>query len=170
MFWKELRESRWRFIIGLIVFVLFAASLPLLYEWLFKEFLKETLKTVPFPLPKEALAQIELMEKQYDFYIWSQWFGKNLYQFGTILAILMGMGLFASEASKQTMEFLLSKPISRNRVALVKFLVGALEIAIIVAVSSFSIYPAAKFTGHDVELSKLIIGSVPTCVGLLLIF
>lgn len=79
--------------------------------------------------------------KDWDFYMTSQWFGKNFGQFVPIIAIILSFSLFSREFESGTIEFLLVR-LPRKKVFLNK-LVGSLAILLIIlSVLSFlpSIY------------------------------
>lgn len=89
---------------------------------------------------------------------------------GTILAIIMGMGLVASEASKGTIEFLLSKPITRESALFEKFLVGAIELIFVALFSTLILYPASNFAGYKIAVSSILLALIPTIIGVIFIF
>ena len=77
--------------------------------------------------------------KNWNFYIYSQWFGKNFGQLVPIIAIVFAFPLFSREYENGTMEFLLTRK-SRNRVFLEKLFTSLL--VLIVEIAFLSILPA----------------------------
>lgn len=91
--------------------------------------------------------------KDWNFYINSQWFGKNFGQLVPIIGIILGFPLFARETEKGTIQFIL---VRRRRlwVFTTKSLAGLIALLIITAISTLlpSIYSlvAAKEYNHQV--------------------
>ncbi|QTA37274.1 ABC transporter permease subunit [Thermosipho ferrireducens] len=77
--------------------------------------------------------------KDWKFYIYSQWFGKNFGQFIPIIAIIFAFPLFSREYESGTIEFLLTRN-SRQRVFVNKLFVSS--IILLAEIVFFSILPA----------------------------
>jgi ABC-2 type transport system permease protein len=163
---KELREARWKLIVGSGILVAMAVMLPLFYE-----VIKDLVNLIPGgDLEKyQSLMPVNIFTN-FPIYIWSQWNAKNLTQLGTIIAILVGMNLIAGEISGQTASFLLSRPISRRTVFFTKTLAGALIIILSVAVSTLALIATVQFTPHSLEAGSFIVAAFITTAGLIVIF
>lgn len=161
---KELRESRWKIIIGLIIFVATAVSIPLLYN-----FIREIFTQVP-PLESLGMAEMGKLLEDYNSYVWSQWSGKNLYQIGAILAIITGMNLISGEKAHKTLEFLLTRPVSRSSIYLTKFLGGIISLGVVVWASTAVLYVTSITAGHNLNAGRLLASSLISFVGLIFIF
>ncbi|MBO8160428.1 MAG: ABC transporter permease subunit [Thermosipho sp. (in: Bacteria)] len=74
--------------------------------------------------------------KEWNFYIYSQWFGKNFGQIIPILAIIIAFPLFSREYENGTIDFLLTRA-SRKKVFLNKFLLSILVLTLEITVLSF---------------------------------
>jgi len=123
---KELREQlrTYRLPLTLIVFVLFGISSPALAR-----FTKELLNllgtqatggiqiVLPDPTAADAVGQLI----------------KNMGQFGILLAILLAMGMVATERERGTAAFVLTKPASRSAFLLAKFIALGVTLAVSVA-------------------------------------
>ena len=108
---KDILE-RWRTFrlpaIGLI-FLIFGLMSPLLAKYtpeLIERFAGDVEISFPTPTTKDAVDQII----------------KNLAQTGPIAAILLGMGVIASEKQRGTAALILTKPVTRSAFILSKFL------------------------------------------------
>jgi hypothetical protein len=119
---KELIEARWKAIIcGLIALVLVEVSAATY------DLFKSTVNTSNMQqMPQFLQQQMQQMTSSYDLYVWGNWFAKNGPEIMVIVAIVLGAGLIAGEVNKGTIFFLLGKPISRERVLLIKYAVSAL--------------------------------------------
>lgn len=70
-------------------------------------------------LPKETIQRLS----EWNFYINTQWFGKNFGQLIPIIGIIIGFPLFAREAENETIQFLLVR-LSRKSIFINKFFTG----------------------------------------------
>lgn len=118
---KELREYRWKLLIGLLYFTVLAALMPFLQGWL-RRSLEMVGRLETGPLGQLIMRQLE----DYQLFLWANWYGKNLYQGAVLLAILVGMSPLAAEVSRDTAKFLFSKPFSRGAIYRNKYAAGAL--------------------------------------------
>jgi ABC-type transport system involved in multi-copper enzyme maturation permease subunit len=78
----------------------------------------------------ESLEKILKKMQTNDFYIWSQWYGKNFGQFLPLVILIIAFPIFAKETEKKTIYFLLARK-NRNEIFNIKALTG-LFIAIII--------------------------------------
>ena len=120
---KEFIEARWKAIMcGVIALVLVEVSTAT--YGLFKSALNTSSIQ---QMPQFLQQQMQQMMSTYDVYVWGNWFAKNGPEILAIIAVVLGAGLIAGEVNKGTIFFLLGKPISRERVLLIKYAVNALE-------------------------------------------
>ncbi len=162
LFKKEVRESRWKIIIGLIIFIITAVSIPFTFKYV-----KELLPMIP-ELP--GLEGFDRYLANYNIYTWSQWNGKNLYQVGTILAIIVGMNLIAGEKVSKTLEFLLARPISRSSLYFTKFSAGLLSLGLVIFGSTVFLYILSVIMGYELLAGDLFISTLITFIGFIFIF
>ncbi len=163
---KELREARWKLVVGTGLLAAMAIGLALVYE---------TIRDFIFMVPQDQLERYGNLFPpnvftSYSVYIWSQWNAKNLTQIGTILAILTGMSLIAGEFHGQTAGFLLTRPVSRRVVFFSKAAAGAIILVTAVTVSTLTLILTASFTPHSVEAGRLLVAAGITLLGILVIF
>lgn len=129
LFYKEWRETRLAYLIFLILLLTTAAFIPLTFDWI-----RKIMGNVPSPPAFQS--EINFIMKSFPHYIWSQWFPKNLIQFGVIFALVLGASSLAGEFSRGTFEFLFTKPVKRRNVFLVKVIHRFLGIAILFIAST----------------------------------
>lgn len=129
MLWRKAwLETRWRFLIGLALLALSAASAVFTYPRVV-----ELLSSMPNLGDTGGLIGRQIREsaelaRTYRGYVWSQWFLQNLPQLWTIFAVLLGTGgLFSSAWGGGTL-FTLSLPISRARMIRVRAATGLAEL------------------------------------------
>lgn len=163
---KELRESRWKLVVGTVVLTLFAVALVLLYD-----LLKGMMLQVPpgFDWARDFI-RIDLLD-DFNYYLWSQWHAKNLYQFGTVLAVLVGMSSVAGEVNSHTISFLLARPISRRTVFANKVIAGVITLGVAVAVSTgLMLIVSMASTEQVIDVGRLTVATLITFIGLILIY
>ena len=166
---KELIEARWKAIIGSVVAVIVAAALASTYQ-LFKNLLAGQLTgDAAQQIPSQLQGQIQQLTGSYDAYVWSQWFSKNGPEILAILAALLGASLIASEVNKGTIFFLLSKPVSRDRVLLTKYLVSALILLGVLLLSGVAILIAAAIVGLPQNVGGVLISTILLWLGMLFV-
>jgi len=159
---KEIQAGKFKFLIGLLVFGVVGVFIPLTYGTIAR--LMDTV-----PIPAQFVEQAKLL-KDYGFYIWSQWFGKNLYQFATIMAVIFGSGIISTEVSKKTIQFLLAKPIRRQEVFMIKYVVNYSALALVVIISTLALYIAVITTGHSFPFTVIMQNTVMALAGSSVIF
>jgi ABC-type transport system involved in multi-copper enzyme maturation permease subunit len=143
LFAKEVLELKTRF---LLLFVLIAVTgyFILLYydffiSWLDIDMITEGLETSPLSQYMDTAAliqQLSMILNDMDFYLWSQWLGKNLYQIIILSSILLGFSSFARETEQQTISFLLSN-FTRRQIFTSKTLAGSILLLLLVSEGCF---------------------------------
>ena len=133
LWYKSWLETRWRFVIGLVLLVGSAASTVFTYPEVMK-----LLSTMPNPELGGALGrrvgESLALARDYRGYVWSQWFRQNLVQMWGIFAVLLGTGGLVSQASGGGALFTLSLPVSRSRLLGVRAATGLAELLVLAIV------------------------------------
>ncbi|HEY3053006.1 MAG TPA: hypothetical protein VGK04_06395 [Thermoanaerobaculia bacterium] len=135
LWYKSWLETRWRFLIGLVLLLCSAAATVFTYP--------QILKLLPLAAPSASgvIAQriresVELA-REYRGYVWSNWFRQNLAQWATLFAVLLGTaGMLASSGGAL---FTLSLPISRPRLLGIRAATGLAELFVLAFVPSLLI-------------------------------
>lgn len=165
---KELREMRWKLVVGLLILLVTAVSYPFMHEWLIG-YLSVSVPDdlqLPFGLSLEGIKAMN----DFTFAVYSNWNAKNLQQIGAILAILLGMGLLAAEYEHDTMSFLLTNGLSRPAVFWTKVAAGLLGLVLLVGVPTLAIFPATALAGLQMQHYRIIGATVVGFAGLTMIF
>ncbi|MHB0884475.1 MAG: ABC transporter permease [Bacillota bacterium] len=144
---KEWRENRWKSIAFGLVLMVNAVITAFFFDQMTR-----LLKDIT--LPKWAEGQLVTQMAAYSAYVWSNWFGKNLYQMATLFLVLYGISAMASEVSRGTSSFLLSKPVRRGTVLFSKWLASAVGFALVTVLSTLLLYPASLAAGHSYEIGR----------------
>ncbi len=92
---KEFRAGRLKLLMGLVVLTITAVSLPFVQDYTIR-LMEKT------PLPEFATGQLVFL-KDFRYWMWSQWFGKNLsIPFPDCIFFLIGGGDFLRALSCQS--------------------------------------------------------------------
>ncbi|WP_448521776.1 ABC transporter permease subunit [Pseudothermotoga sp.] len=170
MIHKELADMKLRSLVILLLglgLFFFVAPLHKLTIEMLNEYVQ--LENVPRFLerfiPKNFIERLS----DWSFYIYTQWFGKNLGQFVPILAMIMAFPLFARETENGTMEFLLARS-SRKNVFWSKACVAV--VVLLVQMLVFSLLPGIYSWLASKELKYEYLGAytIHTLVGALFWF
>jgi len=126
LWYKAWLETRWRFLIGLAVLIVFACGAVLDYPAIAR--LNASVSAIDAPgnlgrLIREAAET----QRTYRGFIWFQWYRQNLVQTWTILAVLLGSGGLMGASSGSAL-FALSMPVSRTRLAGVRAATALMEL------------------------------------------
>lgn len=152
---KEVLEARWKVITfallaliasaGNIAFYSLATSQPLAAG--------EAPPVLQNLIPEHAT-------NNFDVYVWEHWFATNGPFFMTIFAAILGGGLIANEVSKGTIFFLLSKPVSRDRILLTKYGVSAGLLLAVSLLSGVALACTSIALGHPVAVLQLLVATI----------
>jgi len=127
LWYRSWLETRWRFVIGLVLLLLSAAGAVISYP--------EVVRLLPLADTVRVSGEIgrriresAALAHDYRGYIWSQWIREELCQMGTLFAVLLGTGGLLAQRS---MLFTLSLPVSRRRVIGVRAAAGLGQLLIL---------------------------------------
>ena len=132
LWYKAWLETRWRFLIGLVLLMCSAMGVVFTYP--------KVLELMPMlPAIKmggelgRQLREAAELTRDYRGYVWLQWFRKELPQLGTLFAVLLGTGGLISQRAAL---FTLSLPASRRQLLGVRAAAGLAEFLVLVLVPS----------------------------------
>jgi hypothetical protein len=127
LWYKSWLETRWRFVMGLVLLILSAAAAVLAYPRVVK--LLPLVPTVEIngELGRRIRGAAALM-RDYRGYVWWQFLRQNATQMVTLFAVLLGTGGLLSQAPRGGALFTLSLPVSRTRLLGVRATTGLAEL------------------------------------------
>jgi ABC-2 type transport system permease protein len=175
LWYKSWLETRWRFVIGLILLMLSAAATVLAYP--------QVVKLLPMVSNVDLSGEIGrriteslLLARDYRGYVWSQWFGQKMTQQWSLFAVLLGTGGLLAQSSGGGALFTLSLPVSRNRLLGVRAATGLAELLLLALVPSLLIPVLSPTIGHTYGIGDALVhsacmfiaGSVLFCLAFLL--
>jgi ABC-2 type transport system permease protein len=133
LWYKSWLETRWRFVIGLVVLTLSACGMVLTYP--------QVVQLLPLAPQVDLGGEIgrrvaEAMElaRDYHGYVWSQWFRQNMPQQWSLFAVLLGTGGILAQTSGGGGLFTLSLPVSRRRLLGVRAATGLGELLVLAVI------------------------------------
>lgn len=164
MLWtKAWLETRWRFLIGLVLLLCSAAGAVFVYPF----YLKLLGLTPPFvegEIGRQIRENMELV-RDYRGYIWLKWFRENLVQLGTIFAVLLGTGGLIGQPSCGATLFTLSLPVSRRRLVAVRAATGLSEFFALAFVPTLLIPLLSPAVGQHYGVGTALVQSFCMFVG-----
>lgn len=135
LWYKSWLETRWRFVIGLLLLALSALAIVFAYPQVVKLLPMVSNVDLSGELGRRVAESAELA-RDYRGYLWSQWFGGKLTQQWTLFAVLLGTGGLLAQSSGGGTLFTLSLPVSRNRLVGVRAATGLAELLVLAFVPS----------------------------------
>jgi hypothetical protein len=134
LWYKFWLDTRWRFLIGLVLLAGSAFSIVLAYP--------RVMQLLPLLPPADTggeigrrIREVALLSREFRGYVWAQWFRQQPAQLGTLFAVLLGTGGLVSASGGGAL-FTLSLPVSRERLVAVRAAAGLVEFLTIAVVSS----------------------------------
>ncbi len=156
MFWKEWYDLRLRFFIILIVFIFMLimtiAMRP--YTSTMMDEISEQFGNLPDFL-KNLIGDPKMLNqlKNDDYYLLSQWYGKNLGQFLPIIALIIAFPIFARETEKKTIYFFLSR-MKREKLFWSKYITGLSFTKTLLGILTLLGPLGMRIAGYNVHFTK----------------
>jgi ABC-2 type transport system permease protein len=164
LWYKSWLETRYRFLIGLVVLMLSACSTVLTYP--------EVVKLLPLVTKVDLGGEIgrgvsESMEMARDYrgYVWSQWFRENMPQMWGLFAALLGTGGLLAQSSGGGALFTLSLPATRNRLLGVRAATGLAELLVLAFVPSLLLPVLSPTIGQTYGIRDALVHSACMFIG-----
>lgn len=167
---KEIREQRWIWVLGLVILVVVAAVNAFLHEWLVDTALDASKQLSGVPRWVQRMLQGVDQLRNFEFATWANWNPKNLIQFGSLTAILLGITAFAGESENNTFSFLLTNGLSRLQVFATKIAAGIVVLFVVMILPTALIPVISHLAGKPLGHLRIIGASLVTFLGCLVIY
>lgn len=164
MYTKELREARFKLVVFAILVTISTTTNTLFYP-----FTSGLGSSTRAGLPASIASQMQHMFSSFDLYMWSNWFQINGAVYLTLFATLLGTSLIAGEVSRGSIFFLLSRPISRDRVLLTKYGISALLMLMIALLGTSLVFTVGAMAGHSLDLPRMLMATLLVWLGALFV-
>lgn len=158
LWYKSWLETRWRFLIGLVLLMLSAAGVVLAYPEVVKLLPLAPKVDVSGEIGRQVKESAELM-RDYRGYVWSQAFRQNLRQMLTLFAVLLGTGGLISQASGGGALFTLSLPVTRTRLVGIRAATGLAELLVLALVPSLLLPMVSPLVGQTYGVGDALVHS-----------
>jgi len=136
--YKAWRESRWRFLSGLVLLLLLACGIIVDYPAVVKLMPLARSVSAGDGFIGRAIKEAVEVERDFRGFVWWQWVRQNLTLTWTLFAVLLGSGGLLAEGGRAPL-FTLSLPASRARLLAVRVAAGLAELLVLALVPSLLI-------------------------------
>jgi hypothetical protein len=154
LWYKSWLETRWRFLIGLVLLFGSAATSVMTYPRVLELLPMASTVDMGGELGRQVRESVEL-SRSFRGYVWAQWFRQNLGQLWTLFAVLLGTGGLLAQSSGTL--FTLSLPLSRRRIAGVRAATGLTELLALAVVPSLLIPLLAPSIGRSYAVGDALV-------------
>jgi len=169
LWYKSWMETRWIFLIGLLVASCAAASVVLIWP--------KVMGLLPLAASFDPNSDIGRKVREsadqfatYHGYVGSQWFGKNLRQMASLFGILLGSGGLLSQAAGGAALFTLSMPVSRTRLLATRAAAGLAELCVLTVGASLMIPLLSPAVGKGYGAGEALITSLALWIAATVFF
>jgi len=156
LWYKSWLETRWRFLIGLVLLMLSAAGAVIAYPRVANLLPLADTIDVRGEIGRRIKEGAEL-ERSYHGYVWSQWVRQSMTQMLTLFAVLLGAGGLLSQASRGGALFTLSLPVSRNRMLGVRAATGLAELLVLAFVPTLLLPVLSPAVGETYGIADALV-------------
>jgi hypothetical protein len=136
LWYKAWLETRWRFLIGLVLLMLSLCASVLTYPQVVRLLSQAPPVVDASGEMNRRVAEVLALSRSYRGYVWAHWYQQNLLQMWTVFAMLLGTGGLLAQASGGGALFTLSLPATRARLLGVRAATGLAELLFLAIVPS----------------------------------
>jgi len=156
LWYKSWLETRWRFVIGLVLLVLSACGTVFSYP--------QVVRLLPLAPGVQVGGEIgrrvaEAMElaRTYRGFVWYEWYRQNMLQMWGLFAVLLGSGGLLSQSSGGGALFTLSLPATRGRLLGVRAATGLAELLVLAFVPSLLLPALSPIIGQSYGIGDALV-------------
>ncbi len=161
-----LRDAVW-IIVGYFVILEAALVAAILYWPRFRDNTPAIAKLVPFESLQNLMESIEI-SGYWPYLAVQQWF-KGCSLFGLAAAAFLASGVVARDVDQKTIEFLLSRPVSRSRILLTRWVMVSLAVIMPAVLSSISAVWLSPLVDEQVAWTPLLVSTAFMSLFLLML-
>lgn len=162
---KEFKAIKWKLLVGFLMLVAVILVMIAMYENMQDLIPPNITEQVPF-ITAEMLASLS----DFTNAMWSNFNDKNLPSVGTIMAILLGIGLLAPEIESGTITLLLTNGVSRKKIFWIKSMLVITALTVTLMAAGILIVPSSRIFGYSLRHLRLIPATLVACFGLIFVF
>ena len=162
LWYKAWRDTRWRFLIGLVILIGTALACVFAYPSV-KGMLGIAIYGGPSDLVTQEIKWMAELSANLRGYIWAQFIRHNMYGLWTLFAVLLGAeGVFSRRSGAA---FTLSLPVSRRRICSVRAATDLAELFLLALAPLLVITIAAPAIGNHYALADALVHGISIFVG-----
>jgi hypothetical protein len=162
LFQHAFLETRWRFLVGLVLLPVSAAFVALSYPQVTA--LSQSVTPAPGTALGREIAEAMELSKTYGGYVWSQWFQQNGAQLAGLFAAIIGTGGLLSQTAAARL-FTLSLPVSRERLLAARAAAGLGQMLALTVVPALVIVLVSPIVGRSFPLLDALAYALCAFVG-----
>ncbi len=162
---KELRDIKWKLFVAFLVLVASIVLMIILHERLL-ELLPADMSEIPFFISPDMFNNF----RDFTNAMWSNLNDQNLPQIGSLLAIILGIGLLAPEIESGTITLLLTNGISRQRVFWTKSILAVGALILLLVVVGILVVPLSSAFGYSLRHFRIIPATLVAALGIAFVF
>ena len=150
---KEISDLRLRWLIILFLVVATVFTLPLARQMV----TSVDLSSMPESFQKMINLPFDFTSKMKDwnFYMLSQWQGKNFGQFIPIIAVILIFSSISKERENGTLDFLVTRQ-GRKKVFMAKYSVSIISALTLVFIANMLVFPVSLINGQSMSVSPVL--------------
>lgn len=167
LFQHAFLETRWRFLIGLVVLPVSAAFVALSYSQVAA--LSQSVTATADTVLGREIAESMRLAKTFDGYVWSQWFRQSGAQLGGLFAAIIGTGGLLSQTAASRL-FTLSLPVSRERLLAARAAAGLSQMLALTVVPALVIVLVAPLVSRSFPLLDALVYALGAFGGCAVMF
>lgn len=169
LWYKAWLETRWRFVIGLVLLICSAVvvvlSFPAIVQRISPAAAAELGSVDRGGVIGEQIREGLALMREYRGYVWWQWFRQNLPQTWTVFAVLLGAGGLLSQTSGGAALFTLSLPASRARLMATRGAIGLAESLVLAMVPALVIPLLSPAIGETYSIGDALVYGTCLFIG-----
>ncbi len=158
LWYKSWLETRWRFVIGLVLLMMSAIGTVLAYPQLAQLMTQMPDLNLQGEIGRRVNEAVAL-SAEYRGYVWSQWFVLNLPEMWSVFAAVLGTGGLLSQVSGGGALFTLSLPATRSRLLGIRAATGLAELLVLAVVPSLMLPLLSPLIGQSYSVTDALVHS-----------
>jgi ABC-2 type transport system permease protein len=162
LWYRAWLETRWRFVIGLVLLICSAVGFVLVYPAVLRRLPLASAMGVSGMngVIGEQIKEAVELASEYRGYVWWQWFRQNLPQTWTVFAALLGTGGLLAQTTGGGALFTLSMPVSRTRLLGVRAATGLTELLVLAIVPALVVPLVSPVIGQSYSVTDALVHSL----------
>ena len=156
LWYKSWLETRWRFLIGLVLAIGSVCATVLTYPEV-QAILQSTPTASGGGILGRQIAEAIALSREYRGYVWSEWIAGSIPELLTLFAVILGSGGLLAQTQRGGAIFTLSLPVSRRRLLGVRAATGLGELSLLALVPTLLLPVLSPVVGERYGLGDAMV-------------